>query len=433
MIWQGDKVILSGAGAKDPEGRSQSEFAFRWAYFEGSGNDMVLNDLEWTSFKGGRGEPTIDFTFDSPGDYRIILEVDDAYNQQRYESGTEPVNLSANEIAKFSWLDDINITVLPFAKQTKTIFISDLDNNVVEVRYDIAYQALSLTTDDTQGIVNVTKANEPEDSETNRGLRTFIDFQTKKMYNKEGKSGFVWADIVIIYDKNQLPEQLKFEEANVYNPKEPKKPKDHVVLMYYWDKIFNAWVKCDNTMKATENDVRDLTAVECNVTHFTTLAPLINDEIENFLRDPSIDPMDIDFSTNPILGRGDSERDVTITAKIRNLGLLPVNDVVVKFKDGDVVIGTTTVTTIPGYGSSIATIKWTIKKDIDIGTHTIKVELDPNNKIVDNDDSNDIARKKVQVVEAIGVVPSYNSSLVSVVGAVIAVTLLGITTRKRKK
>ena len=432
-VWQGDKVLLSGAGAKDPEGRSQSEFAFRWAFIDVNGDDLDWDDLEWISYKGGRGEPTIEYTFENSGNYHIILEVDDAYNLQRYDSGTKPANLSGEEIAKFSWLDDINITVLPYARQTKTIFISDLDNNVVEVRYDIAYQAAVLTTDDTEGTVNVSKANEPEDSETNRGLRTFIDFQTKKMYNKEGKSGFIWADIIIIYDKKQLPEQLKFEEANVYNPKDPKKPNDHVVLMYYWDKIFNAWVKCDNTMKATDTGVRDLTAVECNVTHFTTIAPMINGDIDFFYRDPSIDPTEIEFSTSPILGRGDEEREVTITAKIRNLGLLPVNDVVVKFKDGDVVIGTTSVNSIPGFGSSYATIKWTVKKDIDIGTHTIKVEIDPNNKIVDNDDSNDIARKKIQVVEAVVVVPSYNASIISVVGAVIAVSLLGIATRKRKK
>ena len=407
-VWQGDKVVLSGAGAKDPEGRTENEFAFRWLFIEGNGDDMDLDDyLQWRCYKGGRGEPTIEYTFDKSGDYHIILEIDDAYNQERYESGIKPINLSAGEIANFSWFDDINITVLPFAKIKKTVFVPDMDYNVVEVRYEIAYQAPTLTTDDKEGFVYVNKTDEPEDAETNRHINIFINFQTKNMYDKEGKSGFVWAHIIVIYPKENLPEYVQHIEAQTYNPKDPKKPWSHVVLMYYWSKTFNTWVKCDNTMKAIDYDVRNLTAVECNVSHFTTLAPLLNIGPPPS-PDPSIDSNGIEFSHDVLLGDR-KEREMKIYAIIRNNGLWPIEEVDVLFKDGDEVIEKIVVENISGRGSKLINITWKLKKDINIGTHTIKVELDPNNLIEGNYDDNDIAMKKIEVIELVSSsIPRYS-------------------------
>ena len=434
-VWQGDKIVLSGAGAKDPEGTPQSEFIFRWVY-TGTGDDDEWDDLQW--IQSLRGEPSTEITFDKPGRYHVILEVDDAYNQDRYESGIKPVNCSADEIAKFSWLDDINVTVLPYARLAKTIFISDMENNVVEVRYDMAYQAGTLTEADDKGEVFVNKTNEPEDSETTNNLKTFIDFKTKNMYNGEGKSGFIWSHIIVIYEKSNLPKQLQLEEANVYNPKDPKSANKHVVLLYYWDKIFNTWVKCSDTMKAKDNDIRDLTAVECNVTHFTTIAPMINVEAyPKFGTDPAIDTMDITFSVDTILGRGGKERDVIVYAKIHNKGLLPIPELDVKFKDGDVVIGdlsgANSVKDIPGLGSKTVSITWKIDPNIDSGLHTIKVELDPTDKIYDLDDSNDIARKKINVVDTSIVTTSYTSSFTTMCVAVIGVVAFSTIARKKGK
>jgi hypothetical protein len=425
-FWKGDMVLLTGAGAKDPEGKSALDFAYRWSILDTTQTDLEYDDLEWIT---ERGEADLDpedkggYVFETPGEYRIILEVDDGFNEKRRNPEDD---LSPENIAEFSWIDDINITVLDFAKQVESVFTSDLDNNVVEVRYEIAYQALALNAEDEEGIVNVNKTNKPAGSETNRQLKTYIEFTTEKMYDEEGKDGFVWAHIIVIYEETNLPEQLRLKESDLDREQD-------VVLLYYWDQTFNAWVECDNTQKAQGNDVIDLPAVECNVTHFTTIAPLVNQEIQNFRMDPSIEALDIEISVDTILGGGDKDRDVTIKATIHNTGILDIDELDVKFKDGDVVIGEKKVSNIPGRKKKVTEITWTVKKDIEIGTHTIKVELDPNSKIVGNEDSNDIARKKIDVIEATTVVTSYTPSLVATFVAVIAVAALSVSTKRRKK
>jgi hypothetical protein len=301
-----------------------------------------------------------------------------------------------------------------------------MDKNPVEVKYTIAYQATNLSRNDNEGVVSVTETEEPPGSESNRHLKTFIDFKTQKMYNAEGKSGFVWAHIIIIYPKTNLIQQLRSEESD------PDREID-VVLLYYWDKIYNTWVKAEKTQKAGGNYL-DKTAVEANVTHFTVIAPMVNDEVEGYYRDPSIDDIDITFSVNAILGGGE-DRFIEITAKIRNLGKLPIDELVVKFKDGPAIIGETTVTDIPGKGSKDATIVWKVKKNIDVGWHTIKVELDPNKEITDNDKKNDIARNKIMVVTSTDVVSSYYPTIATICSAVFAVVVLSsvLKTKKFKK
>ena len=394
-IWQGDKIVFSDNDGFFIKYDIYQEFIFNWSYYKVTDIEFDFDKLEWITLQ--KGEYDFNITFNNPGKYRVFLEIDDSYNHDRYKAGYKPKNCSWSEIAKYPWLDYINITVLPFAKQTKTIFISDLDNDVVEVRYEIDYQELNLNTEDSIGKLYVNKTDEPEDSESNRHLRTFVELETKNMYDEYGKEGFIWLRIIIIYDKSnpmaiEMPNQ-KYEKLH---------------LLYFWEKSNNRWIKCQNTKKATDNDIRDLTAVEANVTYLSLsnpakgiIAPMINVEAyPDFGNDPAIDTLDISFSVDTILGRGGKERDVNIYAKIHNKGLLSIMELDVKFKDGDEIIKEIVVYDIPGKGSKIVSIIWRIDRLIDIGLHTIKVELDPADKIYDLDNSNNIARKKINVVEA---------------------------------
>ena len=103
--------------------------------------------------------------------------------------------------------------------------------------------------------------------------------------------------------------------------------------------------------------------------------------------------------------------------------------------DGDVVIGelvgASSVKNIQGKGSKTVSITWKVKKDIEPGMHTIKVELDPTDKIMDLDDSNDIARKKIIVVETSEVTHSYSSSFASILASIAVVVALSTISRKK--
>lgn len=392
-IWEGDKIIFNGAGAKDPEGRAHSELFFKWGYLKVIKNELSWENLKWIT--NSQGVYDFGMIFEKPGKYKIILEVDDGFNENRSFFGIKPKNCSSIEISKYFWIDEINITVLPFARLLRTVFIMDLDNNVAEVRYEIAYQAKTLITKDEKCIVNVSKTNEPVGSDSNRQIKTFVNFKIENINDEYGEEGFVWFHIVVIYPFY----------TNKAEPILRPEPKD-IIRLYYWEETYNSWIKCENTRKATANDLRYMTAVEANITHFSLsnstsliIAPIIDNEIIDFRRDPSIEPNDITFSVDAILGRGDEERTVKIYAKIRNLGLLTIDELDIKFKDGDVVIGEKKVANIPGKGSTIVSIDWIIRKDIYIGLHTIKVELDPSNKLTDNSDTNDISRRKINVIE----------------------------------
>ena len=95
----------------------------------------------------------------------------------------------------------------------------------------------------------------------------------------------------------------------------------------------------------------------------------------------SISSNDITFS-NPTPTVGET---ITITANIKNTGVAPAENVTVQFFDGDpsaggILIEERTIETIPAFGSSQASIEWTIP---DGNAHTIFIKIDPAN-IKDN-------------------------------------------------
>ena len=138
---------------------------------------------------------------------------------------------------------------------------------------------------------------------------------------------------------------------------------------------------------------------------------------------------DYSFSNNPILGRGDHERKITINLPIFNNGTNNLSNVSVKFKDGDVVIGTRNFS-IDG-GEKINVVQdWKIKKDIDIGTHTIKIEIDPNDLI---NETGYIARAKVVVVESTSACNSFSVTFSILIFTVTILLIISSMTHKKKR
>ena len=91
----------------------------------------------------------------------------------------------------------------------------------------------------------------------------------------------------------------------------------------------------------------------------------------------SITSTDITFS-NPTTTTGET---ITISANIKNSGPAQADNIVVQFYDGDplvggVLIGETTITSIPSFGSLQVSIQWTIP---DATARTIFIKVDPLN------------------------------------------------------
>ena len=80
---------------------------------------MKFEELELKTQKKGDNDFIV--TFNKPGKYRIVLEVDDGYNQDRYDLVMSPINCSWSEISKYSWIDSINLTVLPYITIEKVV------------------------------------------------------------------------------------------------------------------------------------------------------------------------------------------------------------------------------------------------------------------------------------------------------------------------
>lgn len=107
----------------------------------------------------------------------------------------------------------------------------------------------------------------------------------------------------------------------------------------------------------------------------------------------AITAADISFSTPaPTVGQA-----ITITASIHNTGMAQANNVLIQFYSGDpsqggTLIGGTTIPSIPAFGSSPASIIWTIPT---ASTNGIFVSVDPLNTIDELNKSDNIASKNL--------------------------------------
>jgi len=107
----------------------------------------------------------------------------------------------------------------------------------------------------------------------------------------------------------------------------------------------------------------------------------------------SISPLDISFS-NPNPRIGDT---ITIAATIYNEGPANADNAVVQFYDGDpsaggILIGETTITTIPAFGSSQASVSWTVPT---ASLRKVFVRIDPLNSIDEIDETDNIALRNL--------------------------------------
>ncbi|MFZ3136725.1 MAG: CARDB domain-containing protein [Thermodesulfovibrionales bacterium] len=107
----------------------------------------------------------------------------------------------------------------------------------------------------------------------------------------------------------------------------------------------------------------------------------------------SISSNDITFS-NPTPTTGET---ITITANVKNTGTAQADNVLLHFYDGDpsgggLLIGETTIASISSFGSSTATITYTIPT---ASSKTIFIKIDPLNTIDELDDTDNIASKNL--------------------------------------
>ncbi|MBI5634421.1 MAG: VCBS repeat-containing protein, partial [Nitrospirae bacterium] len=107
----------------------------------------------------------------------------------------------------------------------------------------------------------------------------------------------------------------------------------------------------------------------------------------------SFSSADITFS-NPTPKTGDT---ITLTANIKNTGSAKADNVAIQFYDGNpasggILIGETPITSIPAYGSSSASITWTIPS---AAARTIFISIDPLNTIDELDETDNIASKNL--------------------------------------
>jgi hypothetical protein len=87
--------------------------------------------------------------------------------------------------------------------------------------------------------------------------------------------------------------------------------------------------------------------------------------------DLAVAPSDISFSPEKVRG----DKQVTITATIRNVGRVRASDVGVRFSVDGVEVGSRTIASIPAGGSATASVSWPTKQRD--GEHTATVAADP--------------------------------------------------------
>jgi hypothetical protein len=107
--------------------------------------------------------------------------------------------------------------------------------------------------------------------------------------------------------------------------------------------------------------------------------------------DLAVGAADITFS--PQTTRGDKE--VSITATVRNVGRVGASGVNVRFSVDGVEVGTRTIGSIPPGGSATAFVTWSTKhRD---GEHTVTVTADPANELDEESEANNEASRSFVV------------------------------------
>jgi hypothetical protein len=107
--------------------------------------------------------------------------------------------------------------------------------------------------------------------------------------------------------------------------------------------------------------------------------------------DLAVGSADIAFSPEKL--RGDKE--VGITATVRNVGRVRASDVDVRFSIDGAAVGTRTIASIPAGGSAIASVTWSTKhRD---GEHTATVTADPADEIDEESEANNEASRSFVV------------------------------------
>jgi len=150
----------------------------------------------------------------------------------------------------------------------------------------------------------------------------------------------------------------------------------------------------------TENDC---TVYDCSVfpEHYTNDTGINNTIVNNIcydgrnvtLPDLTITSKDISFSdSNP-----SEDQTITIFAKVYNIGEEEAEDVVVRFFDSDTLIGEKNISLIEVNSYVETSVEWIASQE---GYHHIKVIVDPENKIFESDENNNIATRPLLVGEA---------------------------------
>lgn len=124
--------------------------------------------------------------------------------------------------------------------------------------------------------------------------------------------------------------------------------------------------------------------------------PVVKISVEQAEIDLALTADNITFDDpNPTTGD-----NVTITAAIENAGDIDLENVVVRFYDGDPesggiqIDGDQTIASIPAGGSDNASVEW---KEVTVGVYNIYVVVDPDNAIPESDETNNVAYKPIEV------------------------------------
>ncbi len=107
--------------------------------------------------------------------------------------------------------------------------------------------------------------------------------------------------------------------------------------------------------------------------------------------DLAVSPSDITFSPEKVRG----DKQVTITATVRNVGRVGASGVAVRFSVDGVEVGRRTIASIPAGASATALVSWSTKhRD---GEHTATVTADPANEIDEENEANNEASRSFVV------------------------------------
>ena len=89
--------------------------------------------------------------------------------------------------------------------------------------------------------------------------------------------------------------------------------------------------------------------------------------------------------------------DVMVTARVFNIGTVGASDVLVRFYGGGTIIGERMIDSIPAHDNRSTSIWW---KAWSAGWHSIAVQVDPYNTILELNENNNIGSKKIYVYPA---------------------------------